>query len=101
MRNTSYYHTLIHLLVEGIITADDLSANDAKIYANGQSQPSFSALTVIMYLTGQSFAVKSTSLISLMLAVFILICSAGIFNSINFSFSFSNVVLSAAFFGCA
>ena len=41
-------------------TEDDLFANEARMYANEQSQPSFNALTVIMYLISQFWSIKST-----------------------------------------
>ena len=71
------------------------------MYANGQSHPSFNALTVMMNLTSQLSLMRSIFLISSISAVLIFTCSSGMPPSMSFAFNFSKVTLSSEVFGCA
>ena len=76
-----------------------LLANVAKMYAKGQSHPSFRALTVIIYRTSQSSDIRSMPFNSSLEAVLIFICFSGMPKLIRFCLILSNVMLSSSVLG--
>ena len=82
-------------------TLEVLLAREARMYANGQSQPSLSALTVMIYRISQFGLSKSIFPRSSTFEVLTAICSFGMPISTKSSLILSKVSLSSLIFGCA